>query len=203
MGTDALVWFRGIARRWQQTARPPIPGVVGDSYAARHNATLAFAIVVIVACSAPISVQVSATLEADVSGEKTALSDIQADQLGAWLTTTERDVRTTSGRPIFATGAQEEIQTHQETMVVDDEVPPDVVAVHYVATETKERLVSSNTRFAGVLWLGYPVIWLLNQAGIGLMDVETTSLAISYLDVVTKVCFGFIALYGCRARVLL
>jgi sensory rhodopsin len=50
--------------------------------------------------------------------------------------------------------------------------------------------------FVVVLWLVYPVVWLLGLAGIGLMDVETSSLVISYLDVVTKVGFGLIAMYG-------
>jgi sensory rhodopsin len=50
--------------------------------------------------------------------------------------------------------------------------------------------------FVVVLWLVYPVVWLLGQAGIGIMDVETTSLVVAYLDVVTKVGFGLIALYG-------
>ena len=50
--------------------------------------------------------------------------------------------------------------------------------------------------FVVVLWMVYPVVWLLGAAGIGLMDVETSSLVISYLDVVTKVGFGLIALYG-------
>jgi sensory rhodopsin len=50
--------------------------------------------------------------------------------------------------------------------------------------------------FVVVLWLVYPVVWVLSQAGIGIMDVETTALVITYLDVVTKVGFGLIALYG-------
>ncbi|MFC7076345.1 bacteriorhodopsin [Haloarcula halophila] len=50
--------------------------------------------------------------------------------------------------------------------------------------------------FVVVLWLVYPVVWVLGQAGIALMDVETTALVITYLDVVTKVGFGLIALYG-------
>lgn len=50
--------------------------------------------------------------------------------------------------------------------------------------------------FVVVLWLVYPVIWLLASTGIGLMDVETTTLVVTYLDVVTKVGFGLIALHG-------
>lgn len=40
----------------------------------------------------------------------------------------------------------------------------------------------------------YPVVWLLAEVGIGLMDVETAALVIVYLDVVTKGGFGAIAL---------
>ena len=48
--------------------------------------------------------------------------------------------------------------------------------------------------FVVVLWLVYPVIWLLGQPGIGIMDLETTALVVSYIDVVSKVGFGLIAL---------
>jgi len=50
--------------------------------------------------------------------------------------------------------------------------------------------------FVVVLWSVYPVVWLLGAAGVGLMDVETASLVIVYLDVVTKVGFGTIALHA-------
>lgn len=50
--------------------------------------------------------------------------------------------------------------------------------------------------FLIVLWVIYPVIWILAPAGTGLMDVETTSLVVAYLDVVAKVGFGLIALNG-------
>ncbi|MDS0281483.1 bacteriorhodopsin [Haloarcula onubensis] len=50
--------------------------------------------------------------------------------------------------------------------------------------------------FVVVLWSVYPVVWLLGASGVGLMDVETASLVIVYLDVVTKVGFGTIALHA-------
>ena len=50
--------------------------------------------------------------------------------------------------------------------------------------------------FIAVLWLMYPVIWILAQSGLGLMDLETQSLVVSYIDVVAKVGFGLIALNG-------
>jgi sensory rhodopsin len=50
--------------------------------------------------------------------------------------------------------------------------------------------------FVVVLWGVYPAIWILGQAGLGMMDLETTALVVAYLDVVTKVGFGLLALNG-------
>jgi sensory rhodopsin len=46
----------------------------------------------------------------------------------------------------------------------------------------------------GVLWLLYPVIWLVGPPGLGLMRVEMTAIIVVYLDVLTKVIFGAIVL---------
>lgn len=50
--------------------------------------------------------------------------------------------------------------------------------------------------FLIVLWLIYPVIWILAPFGIGAMNIATSTLVLSYLDVVAKVGFGLIALSG-------
>lgn len=50
--------------------------------------------------------------------------------------------------------------------------------------------------FLIVLWLMYPVIWLLAPIGLGVMNITTSALVLSYLDVVAKVGFGLIALSG-------
>lgn len=50
--------------------------------------------------------------------------------------------------------------------------------------------------FIAVLWLIYPVIWILAPSGLGIIDLETQSLVISYIDVVAKIGFGLIALNG-------
>ena len=50
--------------------------------------------------------------------------------------------------------------------------------------------------FVVVLWGVYPIIWILGQSGLGVMDLETTALVVAYLDVVTKVGFGLLALNG-------
>lgn len=50
--------------------------------------------------------------------------------------------------------------------------------------------------FLVVLWLVYPVIWLVGPNAVQVMDVETTALVVTYIDVVAKVGFGLIALNG-------
>ncbi|MBX0285747.1 bacteriorhodopsin [Haloarcula salinisoli] len=61
-------------------------------------------------------------------------------------------------------------------------------------SDVEASLYRTLRNFVVVLWSVYPVVWLLGAAGVGLMDVETASLVIVYLDVVTKVGFGIIAL---------
>lgn len=128
----------------------PLPSVVGDSYAARLGVALAFAIVVVVAFGAVISAQASATLAADAERDTTALSDTQAAQIDGWLTTARRDARTTSRLPVFTDGSQSAIQNRLTGLVANEEVPPDVVAVHYVNTADGTILASSNDQFVGV-----------------------------------------------------
>lgn len=50
--------------------------------------------------------------------------------------------------------------------------------------------------FVIVLWLIYPVIWIVAPVGFGFMTLETTALVVSYIDVVAKVGLGLIALSG-------
>lgn len=73
-------------------------------------------------------------------------------------------------------------------------------SVAEAASETLSDLEMSMYRtlrnFVVVLWSVYPVVWLLGAPGLGLMDIETASMVIVYLDVVTKVGFGVIALFA-------
>jgi len=64
--------------------------------------------------------------------------------------------------------------------------------------QNDQRLALYRTlrNFVIVLWLVYPVIWLLGGTGFGVMDTETTSLVVTYIDVVAKVGFGLIAFSG-------
>jgi sensory rhodopsin len=50
--------------------------------------------------------------------------------------------------------------------------------------------------FVFVLWLVYPLIWLVGPNSLMLMDVETTALVVTYIDIVSKVGLGLIALNG-------
>lgn len=45
-----------------------------------------------------------------------------------------------------------------------------------------------------ILWSVYPVIWVLGPAGVGLLTNLTNVLLVTYLDLITKVGFGLIAL---------
>ena len=63
-------------------------------------------------------------------------------------------------------------------------------------SEVEGSLYRTLRNFVVVLWSVYPVVWVLGASGIGLMDVETATLVIVYLDVVTKVGFGVIALHA-------
>ncbi len=63
-------------------------------------------------------------------------------------------------------------------------------------SDVEASLYRTLRNFVVVLWSVYPVVWLLGASGIGLMDVETATLVIVYLDVVTKVGFGVIALHA-------
>ncbi|NHX39051.1 MULTISPECIES: methyl-accepting chemotaxis protein [Haloarcula] len=94
--------------------------------------------------------QASATLEEDVADDITALSETQAVQLDDWLTTSRRNVRSTSRLPVFTDGTDTEKQQRLEELRSNEELPPSVVAVHYFDTETSEIRASSNQDFIGV-----------------------------------------------------
>jgi sensory rhodopsin len=79
-----------------------------------------------------------------------------------------------------------------------------VVYVAYVQFDAAARERGGDTlalyrklrAFLVVLWLVYPVIWLTGPNALGLMDVETTALVVAYIDIVSKVGLGLIALNG-------
>lgn len=50
-----------------------------------------------------------------------------------------------------------------------------------------------------VVWTFYPVVWLVGPFGFGLVDPTAEVLLITYLDVIAKIVFGFIAFNSRRA----
>ncbi|NGM67665.1 bacteriorhodopsin [Natronolimnobius sp. AArcel1] len=55
-------------------------------------------------------------------------------------------------------------------------------------------LFTSLRNLTVILWTVYPVVWLLGQPGLGLLTLTVDVMLIMYLDVLTKVGFGLIAL---------
>ncbi|MFB6210983.1 MAG: bacteriorhodopsin [Halobacteriales archaeon] len=51
----------------------------------------------------------------------------------------------------------------------------------------------------GVLWLIYPIAWMTGPAALDLMNTGTMAVVVMYLDVVSKVGFGLIALNGVQS----
>jgi len=127
-----------------------LPAALRGSYATRLGLALAFAVVVMVAFGAVISVQATDTLEDDVRESQTGLADSQAGELDAWLQSTERSVRANSDSRALATGDTDAISEHLAALVETDQVSTSVAAVHYLNTETMTVEASSDPSFVGV-----------------------------------------------------
>lgn len=50
-----------------------------------------------------------------------------------------------------------------------------------------------------VVWTFYPVVWVLGPFGVGVVGTTSEVLLITYLDVIAKIAFGFIAFNSNRA----
>ncbi len=61
-------------------------------------------------------------------------------------------------------------------------------------------LYRTNTTLLSVLWLGYPLIFLLGDEGIRGIGPVTSAAAYTILDVVAKVGYGIVSWYGTRAK---
>jgi methyl-accepting chemotaxis protein len=97
-----------------------------------------------------VSAQASASLNEDVRDELTALSGSQADQLDSWLANTQRSVRATSSHPALADGDADHAQEYITSLAEQDATSENVVAVHYMNTETMTIEASSKSQFVGV-----------------------------------------------------
>lgn len=134
----------------RSSKRSLLPSVVRRSYAARLGVALAFAVVVIVVVGGVISTQTSAQLQDDVQEDLTAQSQTEAGQLDTWIRSVRSDVRTTSRLPVFASGDTDAVKDELDAMIDSGNVPQDVVAVHYLDTESMEFVSSSADEMIGV-----------------------------------------------------
>jgi methyl-accepting chemotaxis protein len=127
-----------------------LPETLRGSYATRLGVALAFAVVVMLVFGAVLSVEASNTLADDVEETQTGLAESQANELDAWLQSTQRSVRATSASPGVQTDSTDEIGSFLQQAVETDQVSANVAAVHYVNTETMTIEASSNPEFVGV-----------------------------------------------------
>ncbi|MGI3903246.1 MAG: bacteriorhodopsin [Janthinobacterium lividum] len=63
-----------------------------------------------------------------------------------------------------------------------------------------ETLYKTNASILSVLWLGYPIIFLLGSEGINGIDAVTTAALYTVLDVIAKVAYGVFSLAGTRRK---
>ncbi|WP_158854391.1 methyl-accepting chemotaxis protein [Halorhabdus sp. CUG00001] len=127
-----------------------LPAFVRERYTARLGAALAFAIVVMLAFGLVISAQATGQLRSDVDQDLTTQANAQAAQLDTWVSAIKQDVRKTTQLPVFGSGETDRIRDRLTGMVEGNAVPDDVVAVHYLDTESMEFLTSSSDAMVGV-----------------------------------------------------
>jgi len=113
-----------------------LPEAVRTSYAARLGVALAVAVVVIVGFGAVISTQASATLQDDVETDLSTLSETRADQLDTWLDAVRRDAVLTAQHQAVRSGDPDTADEYLESQVAAGHVPEDVLAVHYLDTDS-------------------------------------------------------------------
>ncbi|WP_229114843.1 methyl-accepting chemotaxis protein [Halapricum desulfuricans] len=116
----------------------------------RLGAALAFSVVVIVVFGGVISAQTSGQLQEKVEGDLTAQSSTEARQLDTWLQSVKNDVRTTSQLSVYESGDTDAVKRQLDELIADEQVPEDVVAVHYMNTDTMELTTSSADEMVGV-----------------------------------------------------
>lgn len=132
------------------TVGPCCRGVVGGSYAARLSVALALTILVMVVVGGIVSAQAPSATEADVEGDLTTIPESQADGVDEWVRGTERSVRVASDHPTASGGDVDEVGAYVGSLVEDDELTENVVAVHSVDTATWTVEASSDGRFVDV-----------------------------------------------------
>jgi len=127
-----------------------LPGVVRRSYAARLGVALAVAVVVMVGFGAIISTQASATLQDDVEADLQTLSETRTNEIDAWLGSVQREAVLTAQLETIRSGDGDAVDREITQVVESGAVPPDVVAIHYLDTESMVITESSNDALEGV-----------------------------------------------------
>jgi methyl-accepting chemotaxis protein len=127
-----------------------LPGVIRRSYAARLGAALAVAVVVMVGFGAVISTQASATLQDDVENDLRTLSETRTAELDSWLGSVQREAVLTARLEAVRSGDDEAVDRALTDQFESGAVPPDVVAIHYLNTESMVFTQSTNDEFEGV-----------------------------------------------------
>ena len=127
-----------------------LPGIIRRSYAARLGVALAVAVVVMVGFGAVISTQASATLQDDVEADLQTLSETRTDEIDAWLGSVQREAVLTSQLETIRSGDGDAVDREITEMIESGAVPPDVVAIHYLDTESMVITESSNDDLEGV-----------------------------------------------------
>ncbi|WP_123537279.1 methyl-accepting chemotaxis protein [Halosimplex salinum] len=127
-----------------------LPGVIRRSYAARLGVALAVAVVVMVGFGAVISTQASATLQEDVESDLKTLSETRTAELDAWLGSVQREAVLTSQLETMRSGDGDAIDRELTDLVESGSVPPDVVGIHYLDTESMVFRESTNDDLEGM-----------------------------------------------------
>lgn len=127
-----------------------LPSFLRGSYAVQLGVALSFAILVMVAFGAVISVQASSTLGDSVEEDMTGMAESQAGELDSWLQSTQRSIRATSDNPALHTDEEATLNQQLSSWVENEQVSEHVVAVHYLNTETMTIKASSDEQFVGV-----------------------------------------------------
>ncbi|QPV65131.1 methyl-accepting chemotaxis protein [Halosimplex litoreum] len=99
---------------------------------------------------AVISTQASATLQDDVENDLRTLSETRTAELDSWLESVQREAVLTSQLEAVRSGDGEAVDGALTDQFESGAVPPDVVAIHYLDTESMVFTQSTDDDFEGL-----------------------------------------------------
>jgi len=99
---------------------------------------------------AVISTQASATLQDDVENDLRTLSETRTAELDSWLGSVQREAVLTSRLEAVRSGDGEAVDRALTDQFESGAAPPDVVAIHYLDTESMVFTQSTNDEFEGL-----------------------------------------------------